>query len=127
MTAPTRRHVGLAAVATELSVQLASALKRIANQQHIAAVDLAEVWFVDRRGLLDAALIGAVVGQHCMHGSGGHGDPRRVRGGRRTCDGDGGGDENGATGRLSDSSTFIPGTIPNHSPELQNRESNGVG
>jgi hypothetical protein len=39
--------VGLAAVAVELSLQLASALERIANQQHIAAADLAEVWFVD--------------------------------------------------------------------------------
>jgi hypothetical protein len=39
--------VGLAAVAVELSLQLASALERIATQQHIAAVDLAEVWFVD--------------------------------------------------------------------------------
>ena len=39
--------VGLAAVAVELSLQLASALERIANQQHLAAVDLAEVWFVD--------------------------------------------------------------------------------
>src|SRR5215210_394631 len=39
--------VGLAAVAVELSVQLASALERIAAEQGIAAVDLAEVWFVD--------------------------------------------------------------------------------
>ena len=39
--------VGLAAVAVELSLQLASALERIANQQHLAAADLAEVWFVD--------------------------------------------------------------------------------
>ena len=39
--------VGLAAVAVELSLQLASALERIATQQHIAAADLAEVWFVD--------------------------------------------------------------------------------
>jgi hypothetical protein len=39
--------VGLAAVAVELSLQLASALERIAAQQEIAAVDLAEVWFVD--------------------------------------------------------------------------------
>jgi hypothetical protein len=39
--------VGLAAVAVELSLQLASALERIATQQQIAAVDLAEVWFVD--------------------------------------------------------------------------------
>jgi hypothetical protein len=39
--------VGLAAVAVELSLQLASALERIAAEQKIAAVDLAEVWFVD--------------------------------------------------------------------------------
>jgi hypothetical protein len=39
--------VGLAAVAVELSLQLASALEQIATQQHIAAADLAEVWFVD--------------------------------------------------------------------------------
>jgi hypothetical protein len=39
--------VGLAVVAVELSVQLASALERIAAEQGIAAVDLAEVWFVD--------------------------------------------------------------------------------
>jgi hypothetical protein len=39
--------VGLAAVAVELSVQLASALERIAAEQQIAAVDLAAVWFVD--------------------------------------------------------------------------------
>jgi len=39
--------VGLAAVAVELSLQLALALERIANQQHLAAVDLVEVWFVD--------------------------------------------------------------------------------
>ena len=39
--------VGLAAVAVELSLQLASALERIATEQDIAAVDLAEVWFVD--------------------------------------------------------------------------------
>ena len=38
---------GLAAVAVELSLQLASALERIAAEQGIAAVDLAEVWFVD--------------------------------------------------------------------------------
>jgi hypothetical protein len=37
----------LAAVAVELSVQLASALERIAAEQHIATVDLAAVWFVD--------------------------------------------------------------------------------
>jgi hypothetical protein len=39
--------VGLAAVAVELSVQLASALERIAAEQGIATVDLAAVWFVD--------------------------------------------------------------------------------
>ena len=39
--------VRLAAVAVELSLQLASALERIAAGQWIAAVDLAEVWFVD--------------------------------------------------------------------------------
>jgi hypothetical protein len=39
--------VGLAAVAVELSLQLASALERIAAEQEIAAVDLAEVWLVD--------------------------------------------------------------------------------
>jgi hypothetical protein len=39
--------VELAAVAVELSVQLASALERIAAEQGIAAVDLAEVWLVD--------------------------------------------------------------------------------
>ena len=39
--------VGLAAVAVELSLQLASALERIAAEQQIAAVDLAAVWFVD--------------------------------------------------------------------------------
>jgi hypothetical protein len=38
---------GLAAVAVELSLQLASALERIAAEQEIAAVDLAEVWFMD--------------------------------------------------------------------------------
>jgi hypothetical protein len=37
---------GLAAVMVELSLQLASALERIAAEQKIAAVDLAEVWFV---------------------------------------------------------------------------------
>jgi hypothetical protein len=39
--------VGLAAVAAELSLQLASALGQVATQQNVAAVDLAEVWFVD--------------------------------------------------------------------------------
>jgi hypothetical protein len=39
--------VGLAAVAVELSLQLASALEWIATQQEIPAVELADVWFVD--------------------------------------------------------------------------------
>ena len=39
--------VGLAAIAVELSLQLASALERIAAEQEIAAIDLADVWFVD--------------------------------------------------------------------------------
>jgi hypothetical protein len=39
--------VGLAAVTVELSVQLAEALERIAAEQEIAAVDLADVWFMD--------------------------------------------------------------------------------
>jgi hypothetical protein len=39
--------VGLAAITVELSLQLASALERIAAEQQIAAVDLADVWFVD--------------------------------------------------------------------------------
>ena len=39
--------VGLAAVMVELSLQLASALERIAADQKIAAGDLAEVLFVD--------------------------------------------------------------------------------
>ena len=49
--------VGLAAVAVELSLQLASALERIAAEQGIAAVDLADVWFVDstRRRLANGA------------------------------------------------------------------------
>jgi hypothetical protein len=38
---------GLAAIAVELSLQLASALERIAAEQEIAAVDLADVWFLD--------------------------------------------------------------------------------
>ena len=41
--------VGLAAITVELSLQLASALERIAAEQQIAAVDLADVWFLDRR------------------------------------------------------------------------------
>ena len=39
--------VGLAAVTVELSLQLASALEQIAAEHKIAAVDLADVWFVD--------------------------------------------------------------------------------
>ena len=39
--------VGLTAIMVELSLQLASALERIATEQGIAAVDLAAVWFVD--------------------------------------------------------------------------------
>ena len=39
--------VGLAAITVELSLQLASALERIAAEQQIAAVDLADVWFLD--------------------------------------------------------------------------------
>ena len=38
---------GLAEVAVELSLRLASALERRAADQSLAAVDLAEVWFVD--------------------------------------------------------------------------------
>lgn len=38
---------GLAEVAVELALKLASALERIAVEQRLAAVDLAEVWFVD--------------------------------------------------------------------------------
>jgi hypothetical protein len=38
---------GLADVAVDLSLRLASALERIAADQGLAAVDLAEVWFVD--------------------------------------------------------------------------------
>ena len=39
--------VGLAAIMVELSLQLASALERIATEQEISAADLAAVWFVD--------------------------------------------------------------------------------
>jgi hypothetical protein len=39
--------VGLAAVAAELSLQLASALERIAAERGVTTVDLAAVWFVD--------------------------------------------------------------------------------
>lgn len=39
--------VGLAAMAVELSLQLASTLERIAVDQKTAAVDLADVWFVN--------------------------------------------------------------------------------
>jgi hypothetical protein len=38
---------GVADVAVDLSMRLASALERIAADQGLAAVDLAEVWFVD--------------------------------------------------------------------------------
>jgi hypothetical protein len=38
---------GLAEVAVELSLKLASALERRAGDQGVAAVDLAEVWFAD--------------------------------------------------------------------------------
>ena len=38
---------GLAEVAVELSLRLASAVERRAADQGLAAVDLAEVWFVD--------------------------------------------------------------------------------
>ena len=38
---------GLAEVTVELSLKLASALERIATDQGLAAVDLADVWFVD--------------------------------------------------------------------------------
>jgi hypothetical protein len=38
---------GLAEVAVELSLRLASALERSAGDQGLAAVDLAEVWFAD--------------------------------------------------------------------------------
>jgi hypothetical protein len=38
---------GLADVVVELSLKLASALERIAGDQGLAAVDLADVWFVD--------------------------------------------------------------------------------
>ena len=41
--------VGLAAITVELSLQLASALEGIAAEQEIAAVDLADVWFLDGR------------------------------------------------------------------------------
>jgi hypothetical protein len=38
---------GLAEVAVELSSKLASALERIAVDQGVAALDLADVWFLD--------------------------------------------------------------------------------
>jgi hypothetical protein len=38
---------GLTEVAVDLSLRLASALERIAADQGLAAIDLAEVWFVD--------------------------------------------------------------------------------
>jgi hypothetical protein len=39
--------VGLTEMTVELSLKLATALQRIACDQGLAAVDLAEVWFVD--------------------------------------------------------------------------------
>jgi len=38
---------GLADMTVELSLRLASAIERIAGDQGLAAVDLAEVWFID--------------------------------------------------------------------------------
>jgi hypothetical protein len=38
---------GLTDMTVELSLKLASALERIAGDQGLAAVDLAEVWFID--------------------------------------------------------------------------------
>jgi hypothetical protein len=38
---------GLAEVTVDLSLRLASALERIAADQGLAAIDLAEVWFAD--------------------------------------------------------------------------------
>ena len=38
---------GLADVAVDLSLRLASAIERIAADQGVAAVDLADVWFVE--------------------------------------------------------------------------------
>ncbi|QJY47981.1 hypothetical protein [Pseudonocardia broussonetiae] len=38
---------GLTDMTVELSLKLASALERIATDQGVAAVDLADVWFVD--------------------------------------------------------------------------------
>jgi methylmalonyl-CoA mutase cobalamin-binding subunit len=38
---------GLAEVAVDLALRLASALERIATDQGLTAVDLAEVWFAD--------------------------------------------------------------------------------
>jgi hypothetical protein len=38
---------GLSDVAVDLSLRLASALERIAAEQGVAAVDLADVWFVE--------------------------------------------------------------------------------
>jgi hypothetical protein len=40
---------GLAEMAVELSLRLAEALERIAAQDGVAAVDLAEVWFAEVR------------------------------------------------------------------------------
>lgn len=39
--------IGLAETVVELTMRLADALERIAAEQRIAAVDLAEVWFVE--------------------------------------------------------------------------------
>jgi hypothetical protein len=38
---------GLVEVVVELALKLGDALERIASEQGVAAVDLAEVWFVD--------------------------------------------------------------------------------
>jgi len=38
---------GLMEVSVELTMKLASAIERIASDQGLAAVDLADVWFVD--------------------------------------------------------------------------------
>jgi hypothetical protein len=38
---------GLSAVAVELAMKLASAIERVAGDQGIAAVDLADVWFAE--------------------------------------------------------------------------------
>jgi len=41
------RVAGLTEMTVELSLKLASALGRIAGDQGLAAIDLADVWFVD--------------------------------------------------------------------------------